>query len=692
MSNDKQPMVIRAYALYFGFVLVMGLVLYKTIMLQVSTDEVDVPVRLKDRFPRMGEILDANMSPLLTSVTYYDIHMDPTVVEQKTFDEEVSNLGAQLARMYPDKSGRAYENAIRRAREEGDRYLLIRKKVTNEERRKINEMPIFNLGRMKGGIVDNEETSIRKAPNGILLKRTLGYYRKDQKLEVGLEGAYHQYLEGEAGKEIEQKITTGWKKTGRYIKEPIEGADIVTTFDKEIQEVAHSELERQLRDMNAESGTVILMEVATGHVKAMVNLDMDKNGNFSEKYNHAVGSREVPGSTFKLASIMAGLEDGKFKITDKVNAVGVYNLYSRKLSDSNHGNGYGTITIQKAFEQSSNVIAALMNRAYKNDPQAFLDRLKEFGVMDPLGIEISGELAPKFYQPGDDGWSRYSIPWMSIGYEYQQTPLQTCAFYNAVANKGTFLRPLFVKEIRRSGKVIKSFEPVVLRKKICSDQTLKIMQECLKGVMVRGTGKKLISSQFKIAGKTGTAKLPGKNKTFLSESESDFQASFAGYFPANNPKYTCVVVITRPKNEKYGAVVSGTVFAAIANKIYASNLAYHKAINERKPLAPEFPLVKNGYHKDMTLALKKLGIRYQLNSESQWLQTETSTQNIFLNALKMKKGTVPNVIGMCAKDAVYLLESEGMTVKLKGYGKVTQQSILAGTNVYKGGVVKLILQ
>lgn len=220
MSNDKQPMVIRAYALYFGFVLVMGLVLYKTIMLQVSTDEVDVPVRLKDRFPRMGEILDANMSPLLTSVTYYDIHMDPTVVEQKTFDEEVSNLGAQLARMYPDKSGRAYENAIRRAREEGDRYLLIRKKVTNEERRKINEMPIFNLGRMKGGIVDNEETSIRKAPNGILLKRTLGYYRKDQKLEVGLEGAYHQYLEGEAGKEIEQKITTGWKKQGATLKSP----------------------------------------------------------------------------------------------------------------------------------------------------------------------------------------------------------------------------------------------------------------------------------------------------------------------------------------------------------------------------------------------------------------------------------------------------------------------------------------
>jgi cell division protein FtsI (penicillin-binding protein 3) len=342
----------------------------------------------------MGEILDANLNPLLTSVSYFDIHMDPTVVDQKTFDEEVSNLADGLARMYKDKSSRSYENEIRTARANGSRYVLIRKKVTNEERKRIAKLPIFNLGRMKGGIIDNQETIIRKAPNGILLRRTLGYYKKEHNLEVGLEGAYHSYLEGEPGKEIEHRITTGWKKTGRFTKDPIEGADIVTTFDKDVQEVAHSELEHQLKEMDAQSGTVILMEVATGHVKAIVNLDREKDGSFSERFNHAVGLREVPGSTMKLASIMAGLEDNKFKITDKVNAVGSYQVYRKTFTDANDGRGYGTITIQQAFEKSSNVIALILYKAYRNDPNLFLQRLGEFGLTEPLGTEIPGELGP----------------------------------------------------------------------------------------------------------------------------------------------------------------------------------------------------------------------------------------------------------------------------------------------------------
>ena len=692
MSSDRGAMVFRAYALYFGFIFIMCVGLYKTFKLQWTTEEVDLPVRLQDRAPRMGDILDANLNPLLTSVSYYDIHMDPTVIDQKTFDEEVSNLAEGLHGLYPDKSARTYENDIRRARASGSRYLLIHKKVTNDERKRIGKLPIFNLGRMKGGLIDNEETIIRKAPNGILLKRTLGYYKKDLQLEVGLEGAYHTYLEGEPGKEIEQRITTGWKKTGRFTKDPVEGADVVTTFDKEIQEVAHSELEHQLKEMEAQSGTVILMEVATGQVKAIVNLDREKDGSFSEKFNHAVGLREVPGSTMKLASLMAALEDNKFKITDKVNAVGSYQVYKKRFMDSNEGRGYGTITIQGAFEKSSNVIALIMYKAYRNDPELFLQHLKEFGLTEPLGTEIPGELGPKFYQPGSVGWSPYSIPSMAIGYEYQQSPLHTCAFYNAVANNGTFLRPLFVKEIRRSGKVIKRFKPVVIREKICSESTLKIMQNCLKGVMIRGTGKKLTSSQFSIAGKTGTARLLNENREYVEENQSDFQASFAGYFPANHPKYTCVVVVTRPKKQKYAALVAGPVFVAIANKIYASNLAYHPAINEKKPLTKGLPSVKTGYYEDITLALKKLGIRYQLNSSSKWLMANSLKQSIHLNALHVSKGKVPNVKGMTAKDAVYLLESNGLSVTLKGKGRVVQQSLNPGTEIHKGQVVKLELK
>lgn len=692
MSDIKRDIVIRAYTLYFGFILVMLVVIYKTFQLQLSDKEVAVQVKMVERYPRMGEILDANSNPLVTSVSYYDIHMDPTVCEQKVFDAEVSNLAAGLNKLYPEKLARQYENSIRKARAEGSRYLLIRKKTTNEQRQKIRNLPILNLGRMKGGIIDNEETVLRKKPNGILLNRTLGYYNKAENLEVGIEGAYHKYLEGSPGVEIEQRISTGWKKTGQITKDAIEGADVVTTFDKDIQEVAHSELEKQLRDMRAESGTVILMEVKTGHVKAMANLTREEDGTFSEKYNLAIGGREVPGSTMKLASIMAGLEDNKFKITDKVNAFGVYSLYGRKLSDSNHGNGYGTITIQKAFEKSSNVIAMLMNNVYKNDPESFLARLDQFGLTEPLGIELSGEAAPIFYKPGDKMWSVYSLPWMSIGYEYQQTPLQTAAFYNAVANNGKFLRPLFVKEIRRNGRVIKSFKPVVLREKICSDQSLKIMKSCLEGVMLRGTGQELKSVQFNIAGKTGTAKLIGKNKTYEEEGASDYQASFAGYFPASNPRYTCVVVISRPKEQYYGSKVSGTVFAAIANKIFASNLKYHKSINRSKTLQNDFPTIKVAHHYDAIKLLKYFKLKYNISGQSPWLTSESNPNRIAFSGRQEVKGKVPNVVGMTAKDAVYVLENSGLIVSISGKGVVVSQSMGPAENIFKGGLIELKLK
>jgi cell division protein FtsI (penicillin-binding protein 3) len=360
--------------------------------------------------------------------------------------------------------------------------------------------------------------------------------------------------------------------------------------------------------------------------------------------------------------------------------------------DANDGRGYGTITIQQAFEKSSNIIAQILYKAYRNDPESFIERLEDFGLTETLGTEIPGELGPKFFRPGSAGWSAYSIPSMAIGYEYQQSPLHTCAFYNAVANNGRFLRPLFVKEIRRGGKVIKHMEPIVIRDKICSDATLRIMQNCLKGVMSHGTGKKLTSSQFSIAGKTGTARLLNANSEYVEENQSDFQASFAGYFPADNPKYTCVVVVTRPKKQKYAALVAGPVFAAIANKIYASNLAYHPAINERKPLTEGLPSVKNGYYKNITDVLKQLGVRFQLNTGAKWITADSLNRSIHLNQVTIQKGKVPNVKGMTAKDAVFLLESVGLSVSLKGYGKVVSQSINAGTIIHKGVLVKLELK
>jgi cell division protein FtsI (penicillin-binding protein 3) len=281
---------------------------------------------------------------------------------------------------------------------------------------------------------------------------------------------------------------------------------------------------------------------------------------------------------------------------------------------------------------------------------------------------------------------------MSIGYELRTTPLQTLAFYNAVANNGTLVRPQFVKEIRRSGQIIKKFSPVILKSKICSDKTLKIMQGCLEGVMKNGTGKELKGVEFEIAGKTGTAKLMGANKTFEEENKSEYQASFVGYFPTDKPMYSCIVVISKPKKEYYGARVSGTVFAAIANKVYANTLKYHKAINESTRLSNNLPQVKSGNKRDITALLKMLKVNYQLNYEGEWLIADTLAKKVQLDRKKIDKNLVPNVIGMTAKDAVYLLENRGLIVKLIGYGKVTSQSLNAGIPFGKGQLIKIELK
>ncbi len=701
MSKERSHVVFRAYLIYFGFVVIMLLVLYQIIQLQFNgkntkfgEEDTVIPVRTVARTPRMGDILDAHLLPLLTSVSYFDIHMDPTVVKQEIFDNELGGLAEGLNRLYPIKTTREYENYIRSGRVNGSRYLLIRKKATNAERKALRKLPIFKEGRMKGGLIDNEDTITRKKPNGNLLNRTLGYYKvvDGVPLKVGIEGAYYNYLKGETGAEIEQKISIGWRKTGKITKEAIEGADVVATIEKDIQEVAHSELEKQLKEMDAESGSVIVMEVNTGYVRAIVNLSREKNGEFAENFNRAFGYVEAPGSTFKLASLMAALEDGKIKITDKVNANGVYSFYGSKLSDSNHGIGYGTITLQEAFEKSSNVIAQVINSLYSKNPQRFMDRMDAFGITQKLGIDLEGEAAPDFSRPGDAGWSPLSIPWMAIGYGVRQSPMQTLAFYNAVANNGNLMRPIFVQSIRRRGVTIKKFLPIVLRKNICSQKTIEILKKCLEGVMSRGTGSSLTSSQFKIAGKTGTTKLPGKDKQYLDESNSVYQASFVGYFPADKPKYSCIVVITDPKKEYYGARVSGTVFAEIANKVWASSLDYHQAINEKKPINKDLPHVKYGHRNDLIKSLKALGIVFKLNFDSDWLVADTLNKKVNLNQLKIAKGLVPNVIGMTAKDAVYLLENVGMIVRIRGYGSVKNQSISAGNLVFKGGLIQLQLQ
>jgi cell division protein FtsI (penicillin-binding protein 3) len=642
-----------------------------------------MPTRSVNRTPRRGQILDENYTPLVTSVSFYDIHMDPTVVKQELFDQEINELCQQLALYFPEKNAPEYNQYIRSARLTERRYLLIRRNATIEERKIIRSFPIFREGRLKGGLIDTDEIIIRKRPHGELMKRTLGYYRAPVKnkgeLRVGIEGAFNEYLAGEAGEEIEQRYGNGWKKTGQILRESVEGANVVTSISKDIQEVAHSELERQLKLQGARNGSVIVMDVKTGFVKAIVSLTKSSDGNYYESYNHAIGTKEVPGSTFKLASLMAALEDKQININDKVNATGSYKFYDSEMTD--HDGGYGIISVKQAFEKSSNVISKVINNAYKGNPEAFIERLRSFGLADSLGLDILGEQKPTLYYPGHSNWSGISVPWMAVGYEVQQTPIQTLAFYNAVANNGKLVKPQFVKEITRGGQVIRKYEPIVLREKICSQNTLTILQGCLEGVVKRGTGKALQSALFTIAGKTGTARILNDNAEYGEKGERKYQASFVGYFPAEDPIYSCIVVIAAPSQDIYGAKVSGTVFSAIANKVYATQLKYHEAINEKKKRLKEVPIMQDGYRNDLEKILHTMQIPYTMNDSKEWLNTFKRENSVELEGRFIGKTTVPNVRGMNAKDAIYLIEKTGMRTRIDGAGKVVSQSVAAGTKV-----------
>jgi cell division protein FtsI (penicillin-binding protein 3) len=700
--KEKKDIMWRVYLIYFGFIGIMFTVIGRTMTIQAEGagsnieggDGMEkIPTRTVQRIPRRGEILDVNKTPLLTSVSFFDIHMDPTVCKQEDFDKNIMELSQKLSWIFPGMTAREYEAHIRQGRARGNRYLLIKKKVTNEQRNRLRTFPIFNLGRNKGGLIDTEETIVRKRPHGELLKRTLGYYKKNQdgELRVGIEGAFHEYLVGEPGLELEQKIATGWKKTGQIVKDAVEGADVVTTIDKEIQEVAHSELYRQLKKQGAISGSVVVMEVKTGYVKAIANLTIDKNGEYFETYNHAVGTKEVPGSTFKLASLMAALEDKKIDIDEEVESDRKYTYYTSTLNEA-HNNYYGRISIKKAFELSSNVISKVIFKAYKNEPNTFVDRLKSFGLGEPLGLDITGEASPTLYAPGSPNWSGISLPWMSVGYEVQLTPMQTLAFYNSVANNGTMVKPQFVKEIVRGTQTIKSFKPIVLRQQICSESTLKILKSCLEGVMKFGTGKNLTSSYFDIAGKTGTAEILNDNQKYGAKGEKRYLASFVGYFPVQDPLYSCIVSVTANGDNIYGSTVSGTVFSAIANKVYATSLKYHHAINETKTKDEQAPFSKDGNRYDLVRVLKQLGIQYQQFAQDEWVATKKNQHSIEFHKRFVGKKTVPNVVGMSAKDAVYLIENTGMNARLIGYGTVKRQTVPAGTPTFKGGLIELTLE
>lgn len=607
-----------------------------------------------------GNIYSADGSLLATSIPEYDIRFDAVAPKGADFEKYVRPLADSLSKML-NRPSSVIAVDLRRARANKSRYMLVARKLSYTEYMRIKTFPLFNLGAYKGGIIVEQKT-VRKHPIGEIAQRTIGYERINPKGEVegkGIELAFSKYLNGKDGKILKQKIAKGQWKPIRDQNEvdPQDGYDIISTIDVYIQDIAHHALLKQLQKYNADHGCVVVMETKTGKVRAISNLGRAKDSTYYERENYAIRESHEPGSTYKLAGLMALLEDKKADTSTVYNSFGGVILYNGKKVKDSHDGGYGKISLGRGFEVSSNtILVQAVYNAYKSNPKQFVNHLNTFGLNRKLDLPIKGEGEPIIPQPGDKQWSAVALPWMAFGYGVSITPLQMLTFYNAVANNGVMVKPQFVSEIKEWNRTIKKYNPEVINPKICSDETLKKVRAVLENVVRKGTGQKLYSKDFSMAGKTGTAQANYGRK---DGTEMHYISSFAGYFPADNPKYSCIVVVHDPdksNNNYYGADVAGPVFKRIAQKIFTD--------------APPTNEIKS---------LNKTDKKLEQNYNRYYAMAET------------RPVVVPNLKGMAGMDAVALLENLKMKVRVVGSGKVKKQSIPAGQAIQPNKTIILEL-
>ncbi|WP_310380742.1 penicillin-binding protein [Flavobacterium sp.] len=608
-----------------------------------------------------GNIYSADGSLLATSIPNYEIRFDAVAPKNEAFDKNVKLLSDSLA-LVLGKPSYFYLNEFRKARANKNRYYLVARDLSYTDFIKIKGFPLFNLGTYKGGIIIEQET-VREHPIGKIAERTIGYERTNPNGTLdgkGIEWAFRKYLNGKDGKIVKQKIAKGQWKPIRDVNEvdPQDGYDVISTIDVFIQDIAHHALLKQLELYEADHGCVVVMETNSGKIKAISNLGRDHDGSYYETTNYAIAESHEPGSTYKLVDLMTLLEDKKVDTSTVFDSRGGDIMYSGKHVRDSHKGGYGKISLARGFEVSSNtvMVQAVYNN-YKNDPSKFVNRINSYGLNKCLGLPIKGEGKPFVPQPSDKNWSNISLPWMAFGYGVSITPLQTLTFYNSVANNGEMVKPQFVSEIKEWNKTIKKFDKEIINPKVCSQETLLKLKAVLLNAVKKGTGNKLYSKDFSMAGKTGTAQV---NYAKDGGSAKYYASSFVGYFPADNPKYSCIVVVHKPStanNNYYGADVAGPVFKRIAQKIFTD--------------APSTNEIKN------------------VNRKIQ--KQEQDYDTYFVKSQKQQKSVVPNVRGMSAMDAVALFGNLGVKVKIIGNGKVKTQSIQAGELLGKNTTIILEL-
>ncbi len=696
--NIRTDILLRVY-LSFGLIVFIALaVLVKLVHLQYKEGDEwrakadSLSTRYVDVEAVRGNIFSNDGSLLATSVPEYDLRMDlmaPGIEADDVFYSKVDSLASKLSAFFNDKSSAQYSRLLKEARKKKNRYYLIKRDVGHQELKQIREFPIFNLGRYKGGLIA-ERKNKRILPFTNLAARTIGYKIPAENVHVGLEGAYGEYIDGESGKRLVQRIAGGvWMPVNREIEvAPVDGSDIISTIDVNMQDMAQRALEKQLIASNADNGCVVLMEVATGEIRAIANFTRDTDGKYREKFNYAIAQSAEPGSTFKLASYLVALDDGKIDTNTIVETGnGTYQVHRHTIKDTH---AYGTVTVKKAFEVSSNVaITKIINTHYRNAPAAFTKRLHALHLNEPLGLQIPGEGNPLIKTPESKSWSGLSLPQMAYGYELKLTPLQTLTLYNAVANNGKMVAPLFVKEIRHLGNTIERFEPRVIEERIASESTIGKLRAMLEGVMIEGTGKRLRSPSYTAAGKTGTAQMADGAAGYRNRK---YQSSFAGYFPADNPKYSMIVVIRNPRNGYYGASIAGPVFRELADMVYANDLNLQDDFEQMRFVGnTELPPSLKGSKAATLRVFEALGIKTTYASAEPMQQLDT-VKGIAFSDEEIREGVVPDVKGMGLVDALYALENSGCRAQVKGKGKVVAQSLAAGQKIKSGTPISIELQ
>ena len=653
--------------------------------------------------PNRGNIISSDGQLMASSLPEYKIYMDFKAggeVKDSLLMLYMDSICDGLHQIFPDKSKAEFKSHILKGRKKGSRnYLLYPKRISYIQFKEAKRLPVFNLSKYRGGFHE-QAFNRRKKPFGSLAMRTLGDMYSDVTLGAknGLELQYDSVLKGKEGVSHRQKVMNKYLNITDI--PPVDGCDIITTIDVGMQDIAEKALVDQLKEINGNVGVAIIMEVKTGEVKAIVNMTKGNDGIFREVKNNAVSDMMEPGSTFKTASIMVALEDGYItpdQLVDTKN--GVYMMHGRPMKDHNWTRGgYGVIDITKVLMVSSNIgVSRVIDENYQNQPEKFVEGLYKLGLATPLNLDIPGAAhKPNIRKPTKENWYKTALPWMSIGYETQVPPMNTLAFYNAIANNGVMVKPKFVKSIVKDGQVIEEIPTEVLNPAIASPKTIEQIQTILEKVVSEGLGKPAGSKQFHVSGKTGTAQV-SKGSGGYKNGTMQYLVSFCGYFPSEAPKYSCIVAIQKSGLPASGGLMAGSVFSEIAERVYAKHLAQDlkEAKDSTAILTPD---VKHGNMASAQYILDAIDIetvtteRYDKNKPSWGNVTHNPNQNITLASNEVSDKKVPRVIGMGAKDAVYLLESLGLRVYLSGMGKVKSQSIPPGNTLQKGKTIQLKLQ